>query len=279
MIFTVDYGHALTGSVGARGNGFKEEVETRNIGKLVTSKLRALGHTVYEVFSDNAASSSEDVNYRVNKINSIKPDLSISIHLNASSDPSASGTEVWAKANSRDVAQKIVDNIAALGYKNRGVKDGSTSLGLVSLYGSQIPALLVECCFITSKEDMDRYSPEKIATAIVKGVTGKDTTATTASTTDNAARNASSSEVKIKEYPETGVFTCTVDKIYFRNKPYVGSDNPIKGEYLRNEKVNYDYVVITNKYVWISWVSVSTKERRYMPIADRISGEKWGYVV
>lgn len=55
MVFTVDYGHALIGSVGARGNGYKEEEENRIIGRLVTNKLRSLGHTVHEVYLDNAA--------------------------------------------------------------------------------------------------------------------------------------------------------------------------------------------------------------------------------
>jgi N-acetylmuramoyl-L-alanine amidase len=86
-------------------------------------------------------------------------------------------------------------------------------------------------------------------------------------------------EYIIKQYPERGVFTCTVDAINFRGRPYVGSDNPIQGQYFRGEKVNYDYVVITNKYVWISWIGASTGTRRYMPITDRINNEKWGYVV
>jgi N-acetylmuramoyl-L-alanine amidase/Bacterial SH3 domain len=88
-----------------------------------------------------------------------------------------------------------------------------------------------------------------------------------------------SNEYIMNEYSELGVFTCTVDAINFRNKPYVGNDNPIQGQYYRNETVHYDYVVITNKYTWISWVSASSGIRRYMPITDRINNEKWGYCV
>lgn len=92
--------------------------------------------------------------------------------------------------------------------------------------------------------------------------------------------NSSNSREKIiKEYSEKGLFTCTVDAINFRNKPYVGSDNPIQGQYYRGEQVYYDYVVITDKYVWISWINAITGVRRYMPITDRIKNEKWGYVV
>lgn len=88
-----------------------------------------------------------------------------------------------------------------------------------------------------------------------------------------------SGEYIINEYTETGVFTCTVDAINFRNKPYVGNDNPVEGQYYRNETVNYDYVVITNKYVWISWIGASSGARRYMPIVDRSINERWGTCV
>ncbi|WP_300383691.1 N-acetylmuramoyl-L-alanine amidase [Clostridium sp.] len=98
--------------------------------------------------------------------------------------------------------------------------------------------------------------------------------------TDNSNQPQSNTEEYIvKEYKEIGVFTCTVDSIYFRNKPIISNDNPIQGQYFRNQKVNYDYVVITNKYVYISWISASLGVIRYMPITDRISGEKWGYAV
>lgn len=88
-----------------------------------------------------------------------------------------------------------------------------------------------------------------------------------------------SSEHKVNEYSESGVFTCTVDSIYFRNNPSVSSTNPVQGQYFKGEKVTYDYVVITNKYVYISWISASSGTRRYMPVRDLISKEVWGTFV
>lgn len=88
-------------------------------------------------------------------------------------------------------------------------------------------------------------------------------------------------EEKIKsEYKEHGTFYPN-DTIYFRNYPKVSIDNPIKGSYLKGEYVNYDKVVITNHYVYISWVSVASGERRYMPIREVINGvysPVWGYI-
>lgn len=87
-------------------------------------------------------------------------------------------------------------------------------------------------------------------------------------------------EVIKSEYEEHGTFYPN-DTIYFRNYPKVSIDNPIKGNYLKGESVNYDKVVITNHYVYISWTSVSTGKRRYMPIREIINGVYspiWGYI-
>lgn len=92
----------------------------------------------------------------------------------------------------------------------------------------------------------------------------------------------SNKEVKVEEeyitkkYSEKGTFTCTVDEINFRNNPIIKSDNKIVGQYYKGEKVNYDYVVITNKYVYISWISASAGVRRYMPVRDLVNKEVWG---
>ena len=80
-------------------------------------------------------------------------------------------------------------------------------------------------------------------------------------------------------YSEKGTFYPNT-KIYFRNAPSVASNNPIQGNYSEGESVNYDIVVIGERYTWISWVSSSTGKRRYMPIRDRKSGEPmWGRAV
>lgn len=85
------------------------------------------------------------------------------------------------------------------------------------------------------------------------------------------------SDNEISRYSESGRFTTTTDLIYFRDKPSTVTGT-IQGSYLKNESVNYDLVVITEKYVWISWIG-GTGSRRYMPITDRKTNEKWGICV
>lgn len=85
-----------------------------------------------------------------------------------------------------------------------------------------------------------------------------------------------SGEKELQRYSETG--TCYVlTTLNFRNKPCSVTGN-IEGQYYANESVNYDLVVITEKYVWISWIGRSGA-RRYMAVKDRITGKRFGNCV
>ena len=68
-------------------------------------------------------------------------------------------------------AQRTVNAIASLGFKNRGVK---RSLTLYFLRKTKSPAMLIECCFVDDKDDTTLYNADKMARAIVKGITCKD---------------------------------------------------------------------------------------------------------
>ena len=81
---------------------------------------------------------------------------------------------------------------------------------------------------------------------------------------------------EVSRYSENGVFYPNTT-INFRNEPNLNS--PIQGQYYSGESVKYDLVVIGRKYNWISWVSASSGVRRYMPIRDKVTGEKWGYAI
>ena len=79
-------------------------------------------------------------------------------------------------------------------------------------------------------------------------------------------------------YSEKGTFYPNTT-INFRNAPRVHEDTPIQGKYYNGEYVNYDTVVIGERYNWVSWISGSGV-RRYMPIRDKQSNEgMWGYAI
>ncbi len=82
----------------------------------------------------------------------------------------------------------------------------------------------------------------------------------------------------VSEYVENGTFTATED-IYFRNEPNLNGNT--QGMYYKGESVKYDRVRIdVNGFVWISWVSARTGNRRWMPTGEtrngKRSGNAWG---
>ncbi len=175
-VYTVDFGHTLSGGdTGARGNNLVEEKLTREIGNLVVQGLRKEGHIVYPIQLDYANTMEESLNYRVNRIISINPVQSISIHINAVSNKEATGVEVWGDNLCKDMCIRICNNISKeFNLANRGFKNGCEDLALVGLYGlSNVPALLVECFFISNASDCSKYNAQKYADCIVSGILNK----------------------------------------------------------------------------------------------------------
>lgn len=83
----------------------------------------------------------------------------------------------------------------------------------------------------------------------------------------------STNETIISEYPESGICYPQMT-INVRSKP-CASTGEVLAQYYVGENVIYDYVVITNKYVWISYISYGGR-RVYMTVRDIVTGERWG---
>lgn len=180
MRFTVHAGHNPDNKVACGAIGLiKESTENRNVKNEVIRLLKEEGHTVYDCTVENGTSVSDIVNKQVSKMNSYSDiDLHISIHFNSGANDKtgngkSTGVEVLVYNTSGtkyDTAKRICSKIECLGYKNRGVKI-RTNLGVLSKTKAQ--ALLVECCFVDDKDDIDLYNYKRIAKAIVEGVLNK----------------------------------------------------------------------------------------------------------
>ena len=177
MKVNVHGGHAKTGGGASGAVGLiRESDEDRKVKNEVIKLLAEAGHTVYDCTVDKGSQSSvlRDI---VKKCNAHTVDLDVSIHFNAGAsgkkDGKTTGTEVLIHSNSsksKAQAEAICKAIAALGFKNRGVK---IRPDLYVLKHTNAPALLVECCFVDDPEDVKLYDAKKMAQAIVKGITGK----------------------------------------------------------------------------------------------------------
>jgi N-acetylmuramoyl-L-alanine amidase len=169
MKFGIDIGHNCPPDSGA--NGIKSEDRlTMEVGNKVIAKLESLGHTAISCKPNSAGSVNSSLGSRCNKANSNRVDTFVSIHFNAFNGK-ANGTEVFAMSSAgRKIAKSVLDQIVPLGFFNRGVKNGSH---LYVLRRTNMPGILIECCFIDSAKDMQIYDGEAMANAIVAGLTGK----------------------------------------------------------------------------------------------------------
>jgi N-acetylmuramoyl-L-alanine amidase len=169
MKFGIDIGHNSPPDTGARGLRVEDQL-TLDVGNRVIEKLKALGHEIISCKPQSSSSVKDSLSQRVNKANANRVELYVSIHFNAFNGR-ANGTEVFAGSDtSRRIAKPVLDEIVKLGFFNRGVKSGSH---LFVLRNTNMPAILIECCFLDSQKDISLYNPESMANAIVKGLTGK----------------------------------------------------------------------------------------------------------
>lgn len=163
--FGIDMGHNNEFDIGA--SGYKNEDNlTRDVGEKVIRKLTDLGYEVVNCTPQSAVSLNNSLFRRVKAANDNNVDVFVSIHFNAGG---GTGTEVYAdSAEGIKIGERVISEISALGYHNRGVKDGNS---LYVIRNTKAPAILVECAFVDSKNDMDIFNSESMVSAIVKGLT------------------------------------------------------------------------------------------------------------
>ncbi|MBH8567009.1 N-acetylmuramoyl-L-alanine amidase [Nostoc sp. CENA67] len=169
MRYGIDIGHNCPPDTGARGLRFEDNL-TLEVGNKVIAKLKDLGHEVIACKPDAANTVRDSLAQRCNKANASGVEVFVSIHFNCFNGQ-ANGTEVYATSETgRKIAKPVLDEIVKLGFFNRGVKSGTH---LFVLRNTNMPAILIENCFLDSSKDMKLYDSEALANAIVKGLTGK----------------------------------------------------------------------------------------------------------
>lgn len=165
MKIFINAGHTKNGK-GTGANGYlNESVENR---KIACELMKLLADTKHEVISGIIDRHDNNLKYIVEQANNSKADLFVSIHLNAGG---GTGVEAYTyKGAQHQQAVNICKNLAALGFKNRGVKDG-TKYYIVK--NTTMKAILIEVCFVDNAKDVELYKQlgcEKIAKAIYDAI-------------------------------------------------------------------------------------------------------------
>lgn len=166
---------------GANYGTRKEHLMARQVKDAVATKLRALGHTVYDDTDETGSTQAQNLSNIVAKCNSHYVDLVISFHLNAFNTV-ANGVEVL-YYDQQALAAKISAQLSKdIGWSNRGAKPRTD---LYVLANTKAPAILLELGFIDNDSDMAKWNVDKIANSIVYALTGKTSGSTGGSTMQN----------------------------------------------------------------------------------------------
>ena len=161
-----------------------ELTEDRKVKDAVIKYLKELGHSILDVTPpDTTNTSSADLAHGVNKANEWGADLFVSIHFNNaySSYNGALGSEVCVYSNF-DIAQRVVDGLGSLGFKNRGQK---VRTGLYELKNTKMKSMIIEVCFVEATEDVSLYKRlghDTIGKTIAESIANKKVTVNTSST-------------------------------------------------------------------------------------------------
>lgn len=161
MRIVINAGHTKSG-LGTGASGLlNESKETR---KIAYELMKLLADTSHEVIPAVYDKSSNNLSEAVTAANNKNADLFVSIHLNAGG---GAGCEAFTwKGEKVKQAVNVCNNLNKLGFKNRGVKDGS---GLYVIKKTKCTAILIEVCFVDNKQDAELYKMAGYA-AIAKAI-------------------------------------------------------------------------------------------------------------
>lgn len=175
---------------GSRGI-IDELKEDRLVKNAVIKYLNQMGVSVLDVTPpDSTSSSSADLSYGVNKANNWGADLFVSIHFNNaySTYNGALGTEVCVYSE-YDIAGRVVNKMASLGFRNRGQK---VRTGLYELKHTSMKSMIVEVCFVEATEDVALYKKlgyDKIGKTIAEAIVNSSTNSTDSTTPEPTPSN------------------------------------------------------------------------------------------
>ncbi len=179
MKIAIHAGHNKSNGIACGATGFLDESkEARKLVKKIIAYGKKKGHTFIDcTVSDGKSDATQVLRKIVEKSNSQKVDLCLSIHFNSGASDKkgngkTTGTECLIYNNTgkkKTIAKKICKNMEKLGFKNRGVK---IRKDLYVLRKTNAQAILVEVCFVDDKDDYKLYKKciDDVAKAIVNGL-------------------------------------------------------------------------------------------------------------
>lgn len=151
-----------------------ENITEKEIVRQITNKIKALnGNKNVNIHITRTSDEFMELSQRTDFINKIKPDLTLSLHVNGFKNGNKSGVEIYvAKENngkSTEFAQKLSEKFV----KNHNFKVSEIKKApYFILKNSEVPALIVELGFISNANDRiyltDDNEQNRIASTILE---------------------------------------------------------------------------------------------------------------
>lgn len=168
MVVGINCGHTVSGAGYGAAGIIKESEHTRLVGHALMNMLRAAGVGVVDCTIDSADTQAEYLAASVALANRQDLDRFISIHFNASAAHTGHGVEVYTyEGRQYQDALDVCNNMAELGFENRGVKSGS---GLYVIRKTKAKSMLIEVCFCDNEQDVNLYHAAGGAAGIAKAI-------------------------------------------------------------------------------------------------------------
>ncbi len=187
-VIIIDPGHGGFDGGAVANDGTVEKDINLNISKNVYEILNLFGFDVLltretDIGTDDnnlnsiAKRKVSDLKNRLSFLNSYENGVFVSVHMNKFTTSTASGAQVFYSKNKEEslpLASEIQDSIVELIQKNnkRTIKQATKSNYL--LYNSQIPAVIVECGFLSNYEELKKLKEDnyqkQISYAIFDGI-------------------------------------------------------------------------------------------------------------
>ena len=184
-IIVVDAGHGEPDGGAVSVNGVRESMLNLQVAKLLEEELTGLGYEVVMTrndennIADNELQNStirkikvSDINNRIKITNNANADMLISIHMNKFSSEKYYGWQTFYKKNS-EYSKMLAKNIQKGINNNIERENKRTELPINNIKlidKSEIPAVIVECGFLSNGEDVRLLQTEEYKKQIVYGI-------------------------------------------------------------------------------------------------------------
>ncbi len=165
----IDAGHGGT-DFGASIDGFTE----KKLAEIISNKIQNMNEKGdVKIHFTRTNDSFIDLNERAKIVNSVQPDLAISLHFNANKNIEANGFEIYIsdKSSTSEKSKEIANQLAAAISKatplnNRGVKFAPLTI----LKKSECPTLVLELGFLSNEKDRNFVNSEKGQTELARTI-------------------------------------------------------------------------------------------------------------